>query len=58
VKGLIIREPWIGMIMDGTKTWELRTQHTTMRFEIALTLRMICRQAALRPDLTGRISRL
>jgi ASCH domain len=36
VKGLIIREPWIGMIMDGSKTWELRTQHTTMRGEIAL----------------------
>ena len=43
MKGLIIREPWIGMIMDGSKTWELRTQHTTMRGEIALTLRMICR---------------
>jgi hypothetical protein len=36
VKGLIIREPWIGMILDGSKTWELRTQHTTMRGEIAL----------------------
>ena len=36
MKGLIIREPWIGMIMDGSKTWELRTQHTTVRGEIAL----------------------
>jgi hypothetical protein len=36
MKGLIIREPWIGMILDGNKTWELRTQHTTMRGEIAL----------------------
>jgi hypothetical protein len=24
-----IREPWIGMIMDGSKTWELRTQHSS-----------------------------
>jgi hypothetical protein len=36
VKGLVIREPWIGKILDGSKTWELRTQHTTMRGEIAL----------------------
>ncbi|MGO3932454.1 hypothetical protein NP284_29600 [Rhodopseudomonas pseudopalustris] len=36
MKGLIIREPWIGMILDGSKTWELRTQHTTLRGEIAL----------------------
>lgn len=36
MKGLIIRDPWIGMILDGTKTWELRTQHTTLRGEIAL----------------------
>ncbi|WP_316229207.1 ASCH domain-containing protein [Bradyrhizobium sp. SZCCHNR1070] len=36
MKGLIIREPWIGMILDGSKTWELRTQPTTMRGEIAL----------------------
>ena len=36
MKGLIIREPWIGMILDGSKTWELRTQRTTMRGEIAL----------------------
>ncbi|MBB5045965.1 hypothetical protein HNR60_000700 [Rhodopseudomonas rhenobacensis] len=36
MKGLIIREPWIGMILNGSKTWELRTQQTTMRGEIAL----------------------
>jgi len=36
MRGLIIREPWIGMILDGSKTWELHTQHTTMRGEIAL----------------------
>jgi hypothetical protein len=36
MKGLVVREPWIGMILDGSKTWELRTQPTTMRGEIAL----------------------
>ena len=36
MKGLIIREPWIGMILDGSKKWELRTQHTTTGGEIAL----------------------
>jgi hypothetical protein len=36
MKGLIIREPWIDMILDGTKTWELRTQRTSVRGEIAL----------------------
>jgi hypothetical protein len=36
MKGLVIREPWIDMILDGTKTWELRTQRTSVRSEIAL----------------------
>ena len=36
MKGLIIREPWIDMILNGSKTWELRTQRTTLRGEIAL----------------------
>jgi hypothetical protein len=36
MKGLVIREPWIGMILDGSKTWELRTACTTIRGEIAL----------------------
>jgi hypothetical protein len=36
VNGLVIREPWIDMILDGAKTWELRTQRTTVRGEIAL----------------------
>jgi hypothetical protein len=36
MKGLVIREPWIDMILDGAKTWELRTQRTTVRGEIAL----------------------
>ncbi|MCV0394848.1 MAG: ASCH domain-containing protein [Rhizobiaceae bacterium] len=36
MKGLIIREPWIDLILDGQKTWELRTQSTSIRGQIAL----------------------
>ena len=30
-KGLIIREPWIDMILSGEKTWEMRSSNTTFR---------------------------
>lgn len=33
---LIIREPWIGKILRGEKTWELRARATRHRGEIAL----------------------
>src|SRR4051812_29561293 len=36
MKGLIVREPWIDLLLDGAKTWELRTTRTTIRGEIAL----------------------
>lgn len=36
MKGLVIREPWIDLILNGKKTWELRTQRTTIRGQIAL----------------------
>jgi hypothetical protein len=36
MKGLIIREPWIDLILNGQKTWELRTQPTSIRGQIAL----------------------
>jgi hypothetical protein len=35
-KGLIIREPWISMILEGWKTWEMRTKATSIRGPIAL----------------------
>lgn len=35
-KGLIIREPWISMILDGMKTWELRSSSTAHRGRVAL----------------------
>jgi hypothetical protein len=36
VKGLIIDEPWIGYIISGTKTWEMRSRNTVRRGRIAL----------------------
>ena len=34
--GLIIREPWIGYILSGAKTWEMRTTPTLRRERIGL----------------------
>lgn len=36
MKGLIIRTPWIDLILDGSKTWEMRTKPTSIRGRIAL----------------------
>ena len=36
MKALIIREPWIGKILAGEKTWELRGSETTIRGLIGL----------------------
>ena len=36
MKGLLIRDPWIDLILDGKKTWELRGSRTTTRGTIAL----------------------
>jgi hypothetical protein len=36
MKGLIIADPWVGMITSGDKTWELRSRNTTVRGRIAL----------------------
>jgi hypothetical protein len=36
VKALLIRQPWIDMILDGRKTWELRGSRTAVRGTIAL----------------------
>lgn len=30
-RGLIIRKPWIDLILDGLKTWEMRSTHTKHR---------------------------
>lgn len=36
MKGLIIKEPWIDLILNGEKTWEIRGSRTKLRGEIAL----------------------
>lgn len=36
MKGLVIRSPWIDLILAGAKTWEMRTRPTSIRGRIAL----------------------
>lgn len=36
MKGLIIREPWIDLILDEKKTWEIRGSNTKIRGKIHL----------------------
>lgn len=35
-RALIIRKPWIDMILSGEKTWEMRSQPTNVRGRIGL----------------------
>lgn len=35
-RALVIADPWIGMILDGSKTWEMRSRATTIRGTIGL----------------------
>ena len=34
--GLVVRRPWVDLIVDGVKTWELRGSATRIRGAIAL----------------------
>lgn len=36
MKALIIRDPWVGLILEGSKTWETRSRATRIRGRIAL----------------------
>jgi hypothetical protein len=36
MKGLIIKSPWIELILAGSKTWEIRGSNTNIRGKIAL----------------------
>src|SRR5437764_6388146 len=36
MKGLIIAEPWISLIVSGEKTWEMRSRNTLVRGRIGL----------------------
>ena len=35
-KGLIIKEPWIDLILNGKKTWEIRNKNTLYRGKVYL----------------------
>lgn len=35
-RGLVIRKPWIDLILSGKKTWEMRSAATKIRGRIAL----------------------
>jgi hypothetical protein len=35
-KGLLIRQPWIDLILNGEKTWEIRSSKTKIRGTIGL----------------------
>jgi hypothetical protein len=36
MKGLIIKSPWIDLVFEGKKTWEIRGSNTNIRGMIAL----------------------
>ncbi len=36
MKALVIRSPWIDLILAGSKTWEMRTKPTSIRGRVAL----------------------
>ncbi|MYL71661.1 ASCH domain-containing protein [Halobacillus litoralis] len=36
MKGLLIKEPWIDLVLDGEKTWEIRGTNTKQRGTIGL----------------------
>jgi len=35
-RALIVQQPWIGLILEGMKTWEMRNRPTNIRGQIAL----------------------
>lgn len=35
-RGLVIRRPWVDLIAEGEKTWELRRRSTTVRGRLGL----------------------
>lgn len=39
VKGLVVDEPWISLLLSGEKSWEMRSTHTSSRGRIALIRR-------------------
>jgi len=57
LKGLIIDEPWVTMIVAGKKTWEMRSRNTSVRGRIAL-IRKGSKTVIGVADLVGTVPRL
>jgi ASCH domain len=57
MKGLIIDEPWLGMIIAGKKTWEMRSKNTLIRGRIAL-IRKGSKAVIGVADLVGTVPKL
>ena len=57
MKGLIIDEPWVSMIVAGEKTWEMRSRNTSVRGRIAL-IRNGSKTVIGVADLVGTVPRL
>lgn len=57
MKGLVIKEPWIGLILSGKKTWELRSRDTRVRGRVALITKGSGTAVGV-ADLTGTIPAL
>lgn len=36
MRGALIKSPWMEMILEGKKVWEIRSKHTALRELIAL----------------------
>jgi hypothetical protein len=54
---LIIDEPWIGLIVSGAKTWEMRSRNTAVRGCIAL-IRKGSKTVVGVADLVGTLPKL
>jgi hypothetical protein len=57
VKGLIIDEPWVSMIIAGKKTWEMRSRDTKIRGRIAI-IRKGSKAVVGVADLVGTVLKL
>jgi hypothetical protein len=57
MKGLIIDEPWIEMIIAGKKTWEMRSRNTAVRGRIGL-IRKGSKTVVGVADLVGTLPKL
>ena len=38
-RALLVKEPWASLLVDGAKTWELRTENCTIRGRVGIAVR-------------------